>query len=74
MRAIKMEWDDELYDVVLTAVAEMNDYNPSERFFVSKLWNYEEGRNATLAECIKSIGDFGNILYRSKRVILTIKQ
>lgn len=58
-----MEWDDELYNAVLTAVAEMNEYNPSGRFVVSELWNNKEGRKATLAECVKSIGDFRDFVF-----------
>ena len=53
MKTIKNEWGNEAYDAVVTALTEMNEYNPSGRFVVPELWNYEEGRRATLGECVK---------------------
>lgn len=53
IKAIKNEWGDEAYAAVVTAVTEMNEYNPSGRFSIHELWNFKEGRRATLAECVK---------------------
>ncbi|KAL1817210.1 hypothetical protein ACET3Z_019784 [Daucus carota] len=55
IKAIKNEWGIEAYDAVVTALTEMNDYDPSGRSSVDELWNFEEGRRATLAECVNFI-------------------
>ncbi|KAK1398588.1 XH domain-containing protein [Heracleum sosnowskyi] len=52
IKAIKSEWGSEAYNAVVTAITEMNEYNPSGRFAVPELWNYREGRRATLCECV----------------------
>lgn len=46
-------WGEEAYEVVIKALMELNDYNPSGRFVVSELWNYKEGRRASLKEAIE---------------------
>ncbi|WVZ23778.1 hypothetical protein V8G54_002322 [Vigna mungo] len=43
----------EPYKAVVTALMEMNEYNPSGRFIVRKIWNKEKGRIATLKEGIE---------------------
>ncbi|XVF20041.1 hypothetical protein REPUB_Repub11eG0164000 [Reevesia pubescens] len=50
---IKTEFGDEVYTAVTTALAEMNEYNPSGRYVVPELWNFSGGRRATLAEGVE---------------------
>lgn len=52
---IKNEWGDEVYDSVVTALTELNEYNSSGRYPVPELWNLKEGKKATLAEGVEFI-------------------
>lgn len=55
LRNLKQEWGDDIYMAVVTALKEMNEYNPSGRYVVSELWNFKEERKATLKEVISYI-------------------
>ncbi|XP_010417664.1 PREDICTED: factor of DNA methylation 5-like [Camelina sativa] len=46
------EWGEEVKKVVKTALEELNEYNPSGRYPVPILWNFEQDRIATLKEGI----------------------
>ncbi|XP_047330902.1 factor of DNA methylation 2-like isoform X2 [Impatiens glandulifera] len=52
---LKNIWGDGAYDSVVKALLELNDYNPSGRYVVSELWNFNEGRKASLKEVVHCI-------------------
>ncbi|GMY10885.1 factor of DNA methylation 4-like isoform X3 [Fagus crenata] len=55
LKGLKDEYGEELYEAVTTALKEMNEYCPSGRYAISELWNYEEGRKASLKEVVSYI-------------------
>jgi hypothetical protein len=57
LKGLRNELGDEVYKAVTTALMEINDYNPSGRYIISELWNYSEGRRATLQEGVTLLLD-----------------
>ncbi|KAL2935801.1 Factor of DNA methylation 2 [Bienertia sinuspersici] len=55
LKNLKEEWGDEVYKSVIVALQELNEYNPSGRYVVNELWNYKEGRKATVKEAVSYI-------------------
>ncbi|KAK2995948.1 hypothetical protein RJ640_003740 [Escallonia rubra] len=55
LKELKNEFGDEVYTAVATALREINEYNPSGRYVTKELWNFKEGRKATLSEGVASI-------------------
>ncbi|XP_026447056.1 factor of DNA methylation 2-like [Papaver somniferum] len=53
LRELKDEWGEEVYDAVANASLEMNEYNTSGRYPVRELWNFKEGRQASLKEVME---------------------
>ncbi|KAL8107124.1 hypothetical protein AgCh_023786 [Apium graveolens] len=58
IKAKKKEWGAEVYDIVVTMLTEMNEYNPCWRCPVPELWNFAQGRKATLDECAEFLRRF----------------
>ncbi|PPS11325.1 hypothetical protein GOBAR_AA09316 [Gossypium barbadense] len=53
LRDLKAEMGNEAYKSVTSAIKEINEYNPSGRYVISELWNYREGRKASLKEGVE---------------------
>lgn len=47
---LRDEMGDEACMSVTTSLIQVNEYNPSGRYIISELWNYKEGKKATLGE------------------------
>ncbi|KAI8525436.1 hypothetical protein RHMOL_Rhmol13G0230200 [Rhododendron molle] len=55
LKNLKHELGDEVYSAVTIALMETNEYNPSGRYVTPEIWNYKEGRKATLREGVEYI-------------------
>lgn len=55
LQDLKRDWGDEALKAVVTALKELEEYNASGRYPVMELWNFKEGRKATLKEVIAYI-------------------
>nr|QDC18028.1 factor of DNA methylation 1-like A [Hypericum perforatum] len=52
LTSLKAEWGDEVYNAVVTSLQELNEYNPSGRYVLPELWQFKQGRRATLKEVV----------------------
>lgn len=55
IKSLKEEYEKDVYDAVVTALKERNEYNPSGRYPVLELWNKMEERPATMKEAIEVV-------------------
>lgn len=67
MKSLKNDGDDEVYEAVKVALMEMNEYNPSGRYIIQELWNFKEGRKATLKEGVSHVLNKWKSLKRKRR-------
>ncbi|GFP82329.1 factor of DNA methylation 4 [Phtheirospermum japonicum] len=67
LKELKTELGDEVYEVVTTALNEMNEYNPSGRYPVKELWNSNEKRKASLKDGIEHLLKQWKSLKKPKR-------
>ncbi|KAI3514138.1 hypothetical protein L1887_12457 [Cichorium endivia] len=51
--SLKAEFDEDVYNAVVTALKELNEYNPSGRYPLAELWNKKENRKASLKEGVE---------------------
>lgn len=66
LKDLRKEMGEEAYKAVATALMEINEYNPSGRYIISELWNYKEGRKATLQEGVTFLLDRWNRVKRKR--------
>lgn len=58
LQELKKEWGEGPHKAVIDALMEMKEYNClGDRSTAYELWNYNEGRKATLMECAEYMGD-----------------
>lgn len=55
LKGLRDMWGDGAYNAVTAALTQINEYNPSGRYIISELWNYDDGRKATLKEGITAM-------------------
>ena len=55
LKNLKDEFGDKVHDAVVTALKELNEYNPSGRYSILELWNFKEGRKASLKEGVSHL-------------------
>ncbi|VFQ74500.1 unnamed protein product [Cuscuta campestris] len=55
LRDVKESYGDEVYNAVIKALLEINEYNSSGMYVISELWNFKERRRATLKEGVEAL-------------------
>ncbi|CAK9133595.1 unnamed protein product [Ilex paraguariensis] len=55
LKELRSQWGEAVYSAVVDSLLEINEYNPSGRYAVSELWNFKQGRKASLKEAIQCI-------------------
>ncbi|KAK3006572.1 hypothetical protein RJ639_016223 [Escallonia herrerae] len=67
LKKLRSQFGEAVYNAVVNALLELNEYNPSGRYVVSELWNFKEGRKASLKEVIECVIEQLKILQSLKR-------
>ncbi|XP_070675618.1 protein INVOLVED IN DE NOVO 2-like [Malus domestica] len=55
LKILKDEYGVHVYNAVTTALLELNEYNPSGRYAIPELWNFEQKRRASMKEGISAL-------------------
>lgn len=55
LKTLKDELGEEVFGAVATALMELNEYNASGRYAIPELWNFKEGRKASLKEGVSHL-------------------
>ena len=55
LKELRNELGEAAYNAVVKALLELEEYNPSGRYEVPELWNFKNGKKASLAETIEYI-------------------
>ncbi|CAN6695971.1 unnamed protein product [Malus baccata var. baccata] len=55
LKNLKYEYGVHVYNAMTTALLEVNEYNPSGRYAILELWNFEQSRRASLKEGISAL-------------------
>ena len=50
LRTLKDEFGDDVFQAVVTALTELNEFHPRRRYPLRELWHSKEGRKASLKE------------------------
>ncbi|KAG4989707.1 hypothetical protein AAZX31_11G223800 [Glycine max] len=66
LNGLKNDLGEGAYKAVVEALLEINEHNPSGRYLTSVLWNYKQGRRATLKEGVQFISNQWKVLKRKK--------
>ncbi|KAJ0987477.1 hypothetical protein J5N97_005833 [Dioscorea zingiberensis] len=53
LQGLKNEFGDDVYQAVIKALLEINEYYPNLRYITPELWNFKEGRKATTTEVVQ---------------------
>lgn len=55
LKELRNVWGSEIYNAVTKALKELKEHNPCGRHGLEELWNFSEGRKATLVEVVHYI-------------------
>lgn len=67
LKELRNEYGDEIYNAVLAPLKELNEYNPSGRYPVQELWNFQEDRKASLKEGMMHVLKQWKLLKRKRK-------
>ena len=67
LKELKSLWGEEVFKAVANSLLGLNEYNSSGRYVVPELWNFKEGRKASLKEVTKNMIEDLKMLKSVKR-------